>query len=485
MLALLASACATGPREWHAAPVYSRIARAGGGVEVEGAGGIWRKRTATIDGQWTQRAVRPIVIHDRTVEGHVLGRFFTPLGTSKDRGEEKMWQLLPITRYDRNVTPNGEVEWTLITLPGIYWAQKADGRTLRGWFPFGGVMEDFLSFDRLTWVLFPIFMRTERDGRVTHHVLFPIFAWTSGRGGWSGRFWPFFGISRYEGRYDRAFYLWPVFTFEHNDIGKGEENEEHRWTVFPLIGRSTRGSYQATTVLWPFFGYADDPKTGFWDWDGPWPLVRVMRSPKQGITNTRVWPFWSHYQGDGLDSTWYAWPFVNVRREEYAEGERNAVAVVPFWQHWKRYEEGAGTSWFQKLWPIYQAEGREGDMRYAFPALNPLWQTPDIDEMYAWIWELYTRERTHGMVRERSWLGLWRREKDDAEDRKSLAFVWSRRKWHDGALAARDTSLLFGLLRWRTREDGAFEFLAPAFPGPGWPLERAPRAASLGAPEPR
>jgi hypothetical protein len=33
----------------------------------------------------------------------------------------------------------------------------------------------------------------------------------------------------------------------------------------------------------------------------------------------------------------------------------------------------------------------------------------------------------------------------------------------------RETSLLFGLLRWRASHKGGVELLAPAFPGPGWP----------------
>ena len=33
----------------------------------------------------------------------------------------------------------------------------------------------------------------------------------------------------------------------------------------------------------------------------------------------------------------------------------------------------------------------------------------------------------------------------------------------------RETSLLFGLLRWRVTEGEGFDMLPPAFPGPGWP----------------
>ena len=45
------------------------------------------------------------------------------------------------------------------------------------------------------------------------------------------------------------------------------------------------------------------------------------------------------------------------------------------------------------------------------------------------------------------------------------------------------TSLLFGLLRWRSGPDG-FGFLLPAIPGPGWPLERVPPGATVRADAP-
>jgi hypothetical protein len=78
-------------------------------------------------------------------------------------------------------------------------------------------------------------------------------------------------------------------------------------------------------------------------------------------------------------------------------------------------------------------------------------------------------------VKERTWLGLWRREKDADEDRSSLVGVWAGRRYRENGGAVHETSILFGLIRWRTREDGGFELLWPSLPGPGWPLQRTPR----------
>jgi hypothetical protein len=42
----------------------------------------------------------------------------------------------------------------------------------------------------------------------------------------------------------------------------------------------------------------------------------------------------------------------------------------------------------------------------------------------------------------------------------------------------RETSLLFGLLRWRSRGSDSLEWMLPALPGPGWPLERSTETES-------
>jgi hypothetical protein len=84
------------------------------------------------------------------------------------------------------------------------------------------------------------------------------------------------------------------------------------------------------------------------------------------------------------------------------------------------------------------------------------------------------------MLRERAWLGLYRREKDAAEDRRYLSVLWSKRRYVEDGEPISETSLLFGFLRWRSRPSDSLELLRPAFPGPGWPIERAAAPAPQG-----
>ena len=84
--------------------------------------------------------------------------------------------------------------------------------------------------------------------------------------------------------------------------------------------------------------------------------------------------------------------------------------------------------------------------------------------------------RKEDVKRERTWLALWRREKDQDEDRRSLVGIWARRAYSVRGRRVRETSVLFGLLRFRSVDGEGIDWMPPAIPGPGWPLERVPNS---------
>ena len=483
LLALVLSGCAGLDSEQHAAPLYTHLSTPGGGEDYEALAGALVVRRQSLGGPVDQWGLRPLFLHYRNKDERSRTQFLFPFGRVVRGGGEFKWWILPIADYRRENTPEGR-KWSFLSLPGIYVARMPDGRRVQAWFPIGGRVEELLSFDKLDFVLWPIWARSERSGRVTHHVIWPFFSWTAAPDGGGWRVWPLVGHTWIEDRYDRWFALWPIINVKKENLKAAPMFHQHQWTIFPLYGRVKQGTFRSTTVLWPFFGYSRDPATGFWAWDGPWPLVRIMRPgttdriplPKNpgDRERTRYWPFWSNYQGDGLESTWYLWPFINVREEHYFEEDRQALNVLPFWSSFATVKRTGEVAGYQKLWPVYQYD-REGETRrYLFPAFNPLWRWPDLDENYSWLYELYNSEQSPETIHTRSFLGLYRREKDRDEDRLSVSCLYARRKYSLEGEVLREYSLLFGLLRWRSRASDGLTLLRPALPGPGWPMERVP-----------
>ncbi|HIG10715.1 MAG: hypothetical protein ABGY71_06200 [bacterium] len=487
-LALLAAGGCAGPgSEQHLAPLYTHISLAEGGVEHEALAGAVIARRETLAGPLSTWGLRPFFLHYPDREERSRTQFLYPFGRVVRGGGEFNWWLLPLADYRSENTPEGR-KWSLLSLPGVYLASFPDGRSTQAWFPVAGRVEELMTWDRLDFALWPLWMRSVRDGRVTQHILFPFFSFTRAADGGGWRVWPLAGHTWVDDRYDRWWALWPILRYAQENLKSSPRHRQTQWSVFPLVSQARQGSYTSTTVLWPFFGYAHDPALGFWAWDGPWPLVRVMRPGDESLgplpqnsshaRRTRFWPFWSHYKGDGLESTWYAWPLVNKRHESYYEAERDTFSIWPLWQSFDRREADGSRLVYSKLWPLYQAE-RETDSageelrRYLFPQLNPLWRWPDLDQHYSWIYELYRAEIGAQTSQERGLWGLWRREQGGGEERSYISGLWSRRAYHDGTEAVVEHSVFFGLLRWRSTPSDPLDFLAPALPGPGWPILRA------------
>jgi hypothetical protein len=483
----LEPSCASVSDDWHLAPLGSHVSRAGHGRESEFAAGAVRIRTADELGRVESWALRPLLSQERLDGGQYRTRFLVPLGSSDWIDGAETTQLLPVFRYHSEPTVRGSRVHEFLMLPGILWRRDDTDRIVRAVFPVGGVVEQFLTFDRIEFVLFPLYARTLRNGRTTYHVLFPVFSWSRKIGErMSWRVWPLYGASFTESS-DRRFWLWPLIHVQRDGRDRPSAQRTLRWMVFPLLGLTRAGSFRAVSVLWPLFGWSRDRQSGFWAWDGPWPLVRLQRPGTSGAARrTRVWPLFSRYEGNGLESRWFLWPFLNLRRETTAATTREAEYLLPVWQHWRaRDARGVESGRWRKLWPLFQehsARAADGSVhsRSALVALNPLWHTPLIDDHYAWLYELLVTERAGAVLRQRSWGGLYKRERDEREDRAYFGPLWAQRSVFDeqgtGAPRARETSLLFGLVRWRRDERGT-RWLRPAFPGPGFPPRRRSRRA--------
>lgn len=487
----LGAACAAPGDDVHLPPLVSDLARAGGGREFEALFGIVSVRRPgpeDVGAPHRDWALRPLVSHVAGPGDRSLTHFLAPLGRHERRPDGTTSWLAPLYWFVSNdpELAGSRWNWRFLLLPGLLLGQHPDGHTRLGLFPIGGVAEQFLTWDRLTWVLFPLFAKTTKHGGASWHFLWPLFnVGRSGLGGGTFRILPLYGHSIRPDRFVKRTVLWPFVHWSSEGQHLPPQLRTHRWMLWPLVGRLQRGSFRSWTFLWPFFGWSEDDETGYWAWDGPWPFVRVQGGGEDPTAEVRryFWPFWSEYRGDGLESHWCPWPIVNWRHEVYEDGERDGFYVVPFWQSFHRTDEdGATRERWRKLWPLWQ-DHLEGDhRRWAFPALNPFWPTPVMDDHYAWIYELFAVETEGGVRRERSWGNLWHREVDAFEDRAYLLGLWSRRRYGAPGARTSETSLLFGLLRWRRTPDEGIDWLRPAFPGPGWPARRT--AAGAGPDEP-
>jgi hypothetical protein len=474
VFALGLASCAALDSDVHLAPLYTRIATADGGTLVEVAGGLYRQHRRDEGGFLQWRTLAPLYGIERERDGDYTAEHPFLLGRTRREGDKSTSYLVPLYLGTARTTESGARRSYLLTLAGLMRTETERG-TDWGWWPFFGHFENLLTFDSATFALWPLYVSNERAGRVSHHLPWPFFGWTSGGGESSFHLFPLFARAHWDGRYDRSYFLWPLFHWQENFLSGDTEEPETVWWFWPFLGQKKRGTYESWTFLWPFFGYAQDSRSGFWALDLPFYFVRLQRGP-DATKRTRFWPLYSRLETEGLESTQFLWPLGRLQHEDSADAERDSASFIPLWQSWDRLDKVTGeTSAWRKLWPLYRYE-EEGEWRAgALLELDPFFRNNLVPRHLTSFFRLYEWEEEPAFRRERALLGLYRRERGRGEDRRSLAGLWASRRDELEGQPAHETSLLFGLLRWRVTESGGFDMLPPAFPGPGWP---APSAAA-------
>ena len=524
----------------HLAPFYTRATPPGGATVHEALGGFLHARRDPTGDRWQSFALRPLFgwrrgwvdpadspeprrdWHPREADDLRVD-WFAPLGFWKSNDDEIRSLFVPFYywRSADAIRTQGR-EWEILTLPLVYVARNDRGANKTAWFPFYGELDKFLTYDKVRFALFPLWISASRRDFTHHNVLFPFIGWTWNHAGGEQkrrhlRLWPLFSVHTKPGSWARWTFIWPIFHRHLDNLDRPPEQVRSMWAVLPLVGMTRIGSYRSVSFLWPFFGYAWDPrgasdsagdsaegdsadgataegaegKGAFWAWDGPWPFVRIQsggRDPR-AEERVRLWPFYSYLRSDDLEWRTYAWPFVHDREEFGPDYQRASFYVLPFYRSSELIRDqpdpgGRGRREdHAHLWPLIRSERIDDWRRDAVLAIWPLARNDLMRHYWSWIWELYAVERNGDVVRHRSWLGLYHYATDGDEERHSLAGLYSRRSWGEGPTRVVERSALFGLIRWRsgpgTDDRGV---MRPALPGPGWPAEWASAGDSVGSP---
>lgn len=504
--ALLLPSCAIPPDDVHLAPLYSHHRLAAGGSSHEALGGIfeWRREDRArvplgstggygdLDADISRPpvvewAVRPLV-RRRSQGGASELDVLWPFGHFLDDSEESFHRFFPFWWWKRHLNEAGEseVDWSLFP-PFIFGGHGTPENTYFAFFPFFGTLHDFFTYDRLTFVMFPIFGSSQKspNDRKAYGILIPFTGWGSGDDGSSWwRLWPFYGRSEWPQHYDRAFAMWPFWHSEANYLDTSDPSRE--WLAWPFYGEVDRGAFHARSILWPFFGWEWNSETGYSAWDGPWPAVKVIRGGAgHPYSETRVLPFFAFYRSVEIDSTTILWPILWFREERTTDADKSSVYVLPFFvgssgvkhrtdpKSGEAVDHPASTT---MVWPLYRGDrnpdwGRRDELLWPLP----LPRLAGFRENWFPFFSLYSRDESpEGAVSQRVILDLFRREANDREERWSVPVLGGRRATSEGAT---EWSLLLGLLRWRSDANGT-RWLAPAIPGPGFsPLEAPPAVA--------
>ena len=296
----------------------------------------------------------------------------------------------------------------------------------RALFPIAGTIKERLGYERLSWVIWPLYFRTESKGATTVSTPWPILRFTSGtEHGFT--LWPLFGRVEKPGVWERQFYLWPLIwnntrqPFEDDPAGTPPTRQVG---VLPFYAGITGPGLVSRTYVWPFFGYLDRTKPDHYhESHYLWPLWVQAHGDNRYIN--RWAPFYTHSVIKGYDKTWVLWPLVRRARwtedglkqtktqllyfiyRSYEQRSPTNPRLAPaskthFWPLYSSWDNGAGQRQFQFFSPF---EVFFPDNEFARQAWSPLAaifrydQRAPGDTRWSALWSLVTWHRT-GAARE-------------------------------------------------------------------------------------
>lgn len=433
------------------------------------AGPFAQEYSLTLDTGMRREAVGPFLSSEWKGEQYFWGLSPLVSHTMNPAMDSEEWDILyPVMTYDRfgseyrfqwfqvfslaGGSSQRNVTTRRLTLFPFLYTQRSPDTNLNytAVLPFYGEMKHRLMRDRIKFVMFPMYLQSEKQGVTTKNYLYPLFHVRKGESlrGW--QVWPLVGhqekgttyktnsVEEVEvvGAHEKNFALWPLILNQNVDIGT--TNQRHFNAVLPLYSAERSAQRDSTTVIWPLFTYTDDRERKYREWDFPWPLFVVARG--EGKTVNRFGPLYSHAQNDSLHNDYALWPLWRNRKFTSDLMERDRTTILFFLYSDITVKTTGETNAFRKtdLWPLFTAQ-REKDGSERLQVLSLI--EPLLPN-------------NKGVVRNYSPLwSVWRSEKNAQTGRASQSFLWNTYR-RETTMDSIKSSLLFGLFQYQSTPEG-------------------------------
>ncbi len=346
-------------------------------------------------------------------------------------------------------------------------------------FPIGGTIKQRLGYDRIHFVLFPLYGDFVQKESHTTHAPWPFLRFIHGAGDHGFEFWPLFGHRGRAHDYDSQFYLWPLIYKSTKNLS--EPHPDVKLGFLPFYARATAPGYIDETYLWPFFGYSH--RTGEVKYDEQryfWPFLVQGRGDVRYIN--RWAPLYTHSVVKGYDKTWLAWPVF--RHARWQDGgvaqEQNQVLFFLYWSLTQRSTTNPQAAPAHKthLWPLFTSWNNGAGLRQlqVFSPFEVFFPTnAPIRQLYTPLFAVYRYDqRAPDDIRHSVLFNLLTWKKSPVEKEFHFGPLYSRRITAENSRIA----LGLGLLSWQRQTDtgrwkfSLFDFRsssaspAPAAPSP-------------------
>ena len=400
------SSCAWLPSELNLSPLYRhRLAEDGRMLELDLLWPVFHYEETAEGGD--DFRVRPLWRRVTEPESLVTGgpavehQFLWPLGRARTDGDESSVRVFPLLWHRSRPDDLGlrENDWFFL-FPLFWGGTRSDGgENYFGMFPLAGDFPDFLTYSRFTFVLWPLYLRLEKEGRHGTTLLWPFINWGSDSDGttWH-RFWPLWSFLDGPARWYRSIF-WPIFSWGVENLDS--DDPLARYLIWPFFGRQWNRTISAWTVLFPFFqsSRVGDRRQKV---DVLWPIFRFeeWKDPDSPLWQWWIFPLISHTVTNDQWAWNMLWPLIWLREYHDPEDVETQEFVIPIYYHTHRAKLDGREESKRQVWPFAKGWYRgdaEGPLRGGWSTLAP-WpysgaNAAGLDELWGWSWTLAQAQR--------------------------------------------------------------------------------------------
>lgn len=384
-------------------------------IEVLGPLFFWSER-----GEEVQWGIRPLV-------SRIKGEWdlLYPLGRLQEGSEGREGYFFPI------YSQKGENFLSFLT---FYKGKDRKGEPYWGLFPLVGTIRDKFGRDEVEFFLWPLYSRSEDQGRVTTKVLWPLLKVYEGeRRGFD--LFPFYGRRIAEDKKE-GFFLWPLFVWQDQETFEGP----YRFRLyFPFYAQIQSPGVRSQFLFPPFFHLRQGEGERMWEL---WPLLRFQGGEKM------IFPLFREKESASSRSLWFLWPLYSARWDEVGGGQlhRERFFLLSGKEEVIKGEEVLYSRF--TLWPLFSISKDKEREVFVFPYPIPLRDEGLERNLYPLFTILKYEETPQGISFDLLW-GLIRERKTPRGGFFRIAFLLENR-WNGDV---RKVRLLMGLVSLR-KEDG-------------------------------
>ncbi|HOV91183.1 MAG TPA: hypothetical protein PKW07_10805 [Syntrophorhabdaceae bacterium] len=355
----------------------------------------------------TRLAIRPFLFSYESQDGGVY-RYLYPLGKS----DKDTSYFVPFYMKKKD-----DDKGNTAIFP-FFWGESKKGNYF-GIFPFYGRLYNRFNKDEMGFFMWPIYSYSEVNEARKTNILWPFFAFYSGKE--EGiKAWPLFGFRNREGESYTRFFLWPIFFQGEKGINTDDPVRSFYAIPFYIHGESKKSEFKS--ILWPIY---TRQKTEYKkQLDLFWPIyTRIEGEDREGMS---VFPLYTYDRNEKDVKYSILWPVF--RDSIWYRGEERYV--YKWFLVINRYiEDEKGT--FFNVWPFFEYRCKDKDYNFYFPSIFPL-RYDGVDVIIKPLITLYERKKRGDKTVSNVLYGLYTKEEDSLSWKRRFAFIFELKKEPEG-----------------------------------------------------